>query len=221
MKVKICGVTRFDDALACAQVGADMIGLNFYRQSPRYIEPDAAREICDGLRTVLGARAPLFIGVFVNENVSRISETMEKVGLNFVQLSGDESGEMITELRGLAFKTIRPQSKPEALNDADYYMRYAPADERIPSMLLDAHHASLYGGTGEQASLDVALAIKDVTPRLMLAGGLTPDNVAWKTRWVHPWGVDVASGVEVDGDPRRKDISKVRSFVQAVHVSLA
>ncbi len=214
VKVKICGITTLDDALMAARAGADLLGLNFYPKSPRYIEPDAARDLCDALRAELGAECPPLVGVFANEVVGKISVTMEKVGLNFAQLSGDESVEMLRELRGIAFKAIRPRNQAEALDDTAYFGQFALTDERIPSLLLDAHHPQLYGGTGEQASDEVALAVKAQTPRLMLAGGLTPENVAARIAAVHPWGVDVASGVEGE-TPGRKDAAKVAAFVRA------
>ena len=214
--VKICGVTSFADALAAAEAGADMLGLNFFRRSPRYLEPDAAREIAVGLRTQLGTTCPLLVGVFVNEVVGRVSQTMEIVGLDFAQLSGDESGEMLKEMRGVAFKGIRPRNRAEALDDTAYFLKAQTVDERAPSLLLDAHHPTLYGGTGEQASAEVALAVKAQVPRLMLAGGLTPDNAAATVHAVQPWGVDVASGVEMDGQPGRKDAAKMRAFIDAV-----
>lgn len=215
-RVKICGITSLEDGLAAAQAGADMLGLNFYRRSPRFIEPDAAAALCAALRSELGADCPTLIGLFVNEIVGRISITMGKVGLKFVQLSGDESGEMVRELKGTGYKAIRPRSKAEALDDAAYFTEFAPTDERVPSLLLDAYHPDLYGGTGERASIDVALAVKAVVPRLMLAGGLKPANVGEIVRQAQPWGVDVASGVEIDGQPGRKDAVKMRDFVQAV-----
>jgi len=212
--VKICGITTLDDALMAAQAGADMLGLNFFKKSARYIEPAAARELATALRAELGAATPLLVGVFVNELVSRISLTMEQVGLNFAQLSGDESFEMLRELRGIGFKAIRPRTAAEALDDTGYYGQFALTDPRIPSILLDAFKVGQYGGTGQQAAEDIAKAVKDATPRLMLAGGLTPDNVAERVKLVQPWGVDVASGVEGD-QPGRKDSTKVRDFVQA------
>lgn len=215
MRVKICGVTTLDDAAMVAEAGADLIGLNFYKPSPRYIAPEAAGELTDALRARYGAATPVFVGVFVNAPVSSISQIMEIAGLDFVQLSGDESDDVLHELRGRGFKGIRPQTKALALDDAIYYSKEFINDSRIPSLLLDAYHPKLYGGTGETASVEVALAVKARVPRLMLAGGLTPENVAARVAAVRPWGVDVASGVEPDGQPGVKDAAKVRGFVQA------
>ncbi len=219
IKTKICGITSLEDALAAARAGADFLGLNFYKKSPRFIEPAAAVELVSRLRSELGASTPQIVGVFVNEIVGRISITMEQVGFTAAQLSGDESVELLKELHGAGYKAIRPRSLAEALDDVAYFAPGTPASERLPSLLLDAHHPDLYGGTGEQASLELAAAIKARTPRLMLAGGLTPDNVAGIVRAVRPWGVDVASGVEVEGKPAVKDAGKVRAFIEAARAA--
>jgi phosphoribosylanthranilate isomerase len=209
--VKICGITTLEDALTAADAGAELLGLNFYKKSPRYIHPDEAMKLAASLRLERGAKSPLLVGVFVNEIVGRMSITMEQVGLNFVQLSGDESVEMLRELRGIGFKALRPRHLQEALDDAAYYGD-VPCDPRIPTLLLDAHNPSLYGGTGERASTEIALGVKAKTARLMLAGGLNPGNVGDVVRTIRPWGVDVASGVEGD-TPGRKDAGKVRAFI--------
>ncbi|MCA9911416.1 MAG: phosphoribosylanthranilate isomerase, partial [Anaerolineae bacterium] len=167
------------------------------------------------LRDELGANCPLLIGLFVNEVVGRISITMEHVGFKMAQLSGDESVEMLKEMHGAGYKGIRPRNLQEALDDVTYFAPGETTDERYPTLLLDAYHPDLYGGTGQQASIDVAKAVKDKTPRLMLAGGLKPDNVAEVVKAVQPWAVDVASGVEIDGQPGKKDLDKVKTFIQA------
>lgn len=215
MKVKICGVKTYDDALMVAQAGADMIGLNFYKPSPRYIEPQVAAQITDRLRQELGEACPVWVGVFVNSPFSQISDVMNVAGLDFAQLSGDESDEVLHELRGMGYKAIRPPNKALALDDANYYSKAFITDERMPSLLLDAYHPKLYGGTGEQANVDVALAVKAVVPRLMLAGGLNPYNVGERVQMIRPWGVDVASGVEPEGQAGVKDLQKVRAFIEA------
>lgn len=213
MKVKICGITNLDDAVIAIEASADMLGLNFYKPSPRYIEPDAAQKLCDVLRDELGDECPILVGVFANETVDNISTITNKVGLDFAQLSGDETDDMMIELRGIAFKGIRPMNLKFALDDVKYFSEHMPADERAPSILLDAYHPKLYGGTGDKASVEVALAIKEKVPRLMLAGGLTPENIAKRVAAIRPWGVDVASGVE-SGKPGIKDAEKVWAFIR-------
>ncbi|MDZ4764392.1 MAG: phosphoribosylanthranilate isomerase [Chloroflexota bacterium] len=218
-KVKICGITTLDDARAATQAGADMLGFNFYKRSSRAIDPDAALTICAALRAEFGTDCPLFVAVFVNEIVGRISMTLEKVGIKVAQLSGDESTDILRELRGIGFKAIRPRNKVEALDDAAYFLNGAPTDDSLPSLLLDAYSAEQYGGTGVQASLDIAQAVKVVVPRLMLAGGLTPENVGDVVRAARPWGVDVASGVEPTDQPGIKDHAKLRAFIDAVRAA--
>ncbi|HYO87606.1 MAG TPA: phosphoribosylanthranilate isomerase, partial [Candidatus Limnocylindrales bacterium] len=174
--VKICGIVTLDDALAAAEAGADLLGLNFYRKSPRFVEPETAAAIAKGLRAELGADCPLLVGLFVNEAVGVISRTMEQVGFKVAQLSGDESPELLRELRGTAYKGIRPRTPAEAAEDAALFGALGPADDHLPSLLVDAYHPALYGGTGESASADVFATA--VALRVMLAGGLTPENVA-------------------------------------------
>lgn len=214
-RVKICGVTTLDDALMCAEAGAAMIGLNFYSRSRRYIAPATAATLCDALRDRLGAACPVLVGVFVNEAVGTVSAITRLVGLDAAQLHGDESAEMLAELRGIAFKAIRPMNQAQADDDARYYAATIPADERLPSLLVDAYQPGEYGGTGHTTAVEIALALAEMTPRLMLAGGLTPDNVGAWVQTVRPWGVDVASGVE-SGVAGVKDAVKVRAFIEQV-----
>jgi phosphoribosylanthranilate isomerase len=199
-----------------AGLGANMIGLNFYKPSPRYIDPQPAAAISHVLRETYGDTCPILVGVFANAPVSDMSRVMEKVGLDFVQLSGDESAEVLRELRGVGIKALRPPNKALAIDDIAYYREVSSDDPRAPSFVLDAYHPKLYGGTGASASVEVALAVKMEVPRLMLAGGLDPSNVAERVRAVRPWGVDVASGVE-DEVPGIKSAEKVRVFIEAAN----
>ena len=212
IKVKICGIRSYENALMVAQAGADLLGLNFYPESPRFIDVAAAAELVKRLRARLGGECPVIVGVFVNESAARVREIVAAARLDCAQLSGDESPETLRELRDIAFKGIRPKTAQDALLDAHRYVNVETADERLPSLLLDAFNAKLYGGTGETAALDVALALRAAAPRLMLAGGLNPGNVAARARAVRPWGLDVASGVE-SGQPGHKDEDKVRAFI--------
>lgn len=210
--VKICGVTTLEDALMVAEAGADMIGLNFYRPSPRYITPQAARAICATLRDQLGYDCPLLVGVFANALVAEVVQISDEAGLDCVQLSGDEPASLLDTV-GPAYKAIRPVDKTQAQELAAEFAGRGPDDERLPSLLLDAYHPALYGGTGETASREVVLALRNSVPRLMLAGGLTPDNVGERVASLCPWGVDVASGVEA-GQPGIKDRARVRAFIE-------
>lgn len=212
--VKICGITTLDDALYAAEQGADMIGLNFFKKSPRYIDPEEAATLCDTLRNQLGDKTPVLIGVFVNEIVGNVSAVTSKVGLDAAQMSGDESDNMIKELRGMAYKAIQPMTVAMALDDVKYFAPHFPERAELPSISLDAYHPNLKGGTGESVSVEMAQAVKAEVPRLMLAGGLTPENVGDRVKAIEPFAVDVASGVEGD-TPGVKDHAKIRDFIQA------
>jgi phosphoribosylanthranilate isomerase len=233
--VKICGVKTAADALAAADAGAHLLGLNFYAPSPRAITPDAARTIAEAVR----AHAPgvRLIGLFVNESVDAVAHTVTALRLDGVQLSGDETPDAVRALaervRGAAprgdtahgtastavYKAVRPRSPQEA---EALCTAYAPAfghDPRLPALLVDAYHPHLYGGTGETASEAIVRAALGCAPRVMLAGGLTPANVAERAAVLGLWGVDVASGVEPDGQPGVKDAAKMRAFCAAARAA--
>ena len=217
-RIKICGIRTAENALMVARVGADMIGLNFYAKSPRYIDPAAAREVVSSLRRELGEDAPAIVGVFVNSSVGEVRAIAAEVGLDYAQLNGDELAEFVGALPGLAFKAIRPVDENAARAELAALESTFVASADAPSVLLDAYNPKLYGGTGETASASIAAAVKAAVPRMMLAGGLNPENVAERVRKLKPWGVDVASGVEA-GAPGIKDEAKVREFIRAVRVA--
>lgn len=214
-KVKVCGILRAENALMVSRAGADMIGLNFYRKSPRYIQTLVARDIARQLRRELGDACPAIVGVFVNAGLDQVRAIAEEVGLDYAQLNGDETAAFVGALPGLAFKAIRPADESAARTEAAALAPGFLAGKDAPSVLLDAYNPKLYGGTGETASVSIAKAVRAVAPRLMLAGGLTPENVAERVRAIKPWGVDVASGVEA-GTPGIKDEAKVRAFIEEV-----
>ncbi len=216
--IKVCGITVLEDALAAHAAGADMLGLNFYPASPRAIAWPAAQTLTAALRAELSAACPLLVGVFVNESWETLTAVKMFVGLDLIQLSGDEPADLLARLGGSAVKAIRPRNIAEALRQSGEYAPHGPSDRRLPSLLLDAYHPALYGGTGEPANTRVALALRERVPRLMLAGGLTPDNVAGRVQAIRPWGVDVAGGVE-GAMPGRKDAGKMRAFVQAARAA--
>ncbi len=219
-RVKICGIRSPENALMAARAGADLIGLNFYPESPRYVDVALARQIAGELRDAMGENRPTLVGVFVNAAVDEVRATAAQVGLDYAQLSGDESLSVMRALGGIAFKAIRPVDEAEAMASVELFADTSPKEDSAPSLLLDAFNPKLYGGTGETASEAIALAVKSAVPRLMLAGGLTPENVAERVRRIKPWAVDVASGVE-DGTPGIKDEYKVRSFIKALRTGRA
>lgn len=199
-KIKICGIKTVDDALAAMDAGADMLGFNFYPKSPRYIGVGQCRDVMSVMRKY---GQITYVGVFVNASVAEIRSTMETAALTLAQLHGDETSEMMRSLDGRAFKAFR--GVPDRLNGF--------AREEAPALLVDASVKGAYGGTGMTADWKSTAELAKHLP-LLLAGGLTPENVAHAVRQVRPWGVDVASGVE--SSPGVKDAAKMKAFVQAV-----
>lgn len=209
MKIKICGITALDDALAALDAGADMLGFNFYPPSPRCIERAACAAMVAAIRS-RGYGATL-IGVFVNAPPDEVSAILDECGLDLAQLSGDEPPADLARLGERAFKAIRPRDADEAVELTARYARRAAA----PALLVDAAAgAGQFGGTGMTGDWHAARSSAAQQP-ILLAGGLRPANVAAAVAAVQPWGVDVASGVEAS--PGRKDPAKMRAFVRAAH----
>lgn len=211
MKIKICGITNVDDARAALEAGADLLGFNFYLKSPRYVAPEKARDIAAQIR--LEGHRPLLVGVFVNSPVAAVQSILEIAQLDLAQLHGDEPVHVVEQLQGRGFKALRPTSETEAEMGAKGFAPYGPP---APVLLLDAYRQDQYGGTGQTADWSIATKLAQQYP-ILLAGGLTPDNVAEALRQVRPWGVDVASGVEVS--PGKKDVEKMRVLVDRVRSS--
>jgi phosphoribosylanthranilate isomerase len=216
MIVKICGITNADDAFIAAEAGADLLGFIFYPKSPRYIPPKTAASITGAVRGSLGIHRPQFVGVFVNEPVARVRRLLDSVGLDLAQLHGREPSAAIQELAPRAYKAIRPQTQSQAQAELDAYRDSMPDDPKLPQLLVDAYHPRQMGGTGQQANAELARRLSRRV-RLLLAGGLTPDNVAAAIREIRPWGVDVSSGIE--RSPGVKDPARVRAFIQAVRAA--
>ena len=190
------------DALAAMDAGVDLIGFNFYSKSPRYIDVGRCRDIMSVMRRYGHVT---YVGVFVNASIEEIRATMETCGLSLAQLHGDETAEMLNELNGKAFKAFR------GVTDVETDKRMIA--DGAPAFLVDAAVKGVYGGSGVTADWSAAAELAKKYP-LLLAGGLTSENVADAVRQVKPWGVDVASGVE--SAPGEKDASKMKAFVQAV-----
>ncbi len=206
--VKICGITNVEDAGVAVEAGADLLGFIFYPASPRYVAPRVVAEIVKALRAGSAARGVRTVGVFVDTKPAEMRATLEATGLDLAQLSGGEPPHSLELLERRAFKALRPGSWEEADADAEWYADLGPPDG--PDLLLDTHRPGAFGGTGEVGDWHIAAALAP-RYRLLLAGGLTPDNVQAAIRQVRPWGVDVGSGVEAT--PGRKDHQKVRAFI--------
>jgi phosphoribosylanthranilate isomerase len=202
--VKICGITRIADALAAAEAGADAIGFVFYAPSPRAVSPADAAEIAAAL-----PRSIAKVGVFVNESVARMIEIRARVGLDCVQLHGEEGPEVAEALPCPAIRAFRAAPRDPA--EAAFIARYPAA-----AVLVDGARAGFYGGTGLPASAG-AIAAARRARRWILSGGLAPGNVAANIAALAPWGVDVSTGVE--HMPGIKDANGIAAFVAAVRAS--
>jgi len=208
--IKICGITNFDDARAAVDSGSDALGFNFFNKSRRSIEPDIARQLVAQLPSNI-----LKVGVFVNHDVAQIVEIADRVGLNAVQLHGDEPPSTIVELPPHLRIVRAHRCGPEGLIPLAIYLEQCHALGRMPdALLIDADAGAEFGGSGKLADWAVIRQQKDALGLpLILAGGLTPANVAAAIEAVAPDGVDVASGVERSAG--HKDKVLIASFISA------
>jgi phosphoribosylanthranilate isomerase len=205
IEIKICGVTNLEDAKASAELGASMIGFNFYRQSPRYIEPEVVRQIVvaipDEARTV---------GVFVDTSAEEVREVAAVAGVRSVQLHGTTSpgitGELVHEFRVIRAFSTNARFRPEEVS------LFGDCD-----VLIDAHHRRLRGGTGLTCDWLAARATRQFTRFLILSGGLNEQNVGQAIATVGPHAVDVCSGVE--SGPGVKDHRALENFIKAVRMA--
>lgn len=196
MKVKICGITNLEDALFAADCGADAIGFVFYTKSPRCITPDKAAAII--------AKLPPFIttiGVFVNEDPGKIREILEITGIKALQLHGDERPE-VCKIWSPVIKSFRVKDMSD--------LKALGQFPGIAAYLMDTYSEAEHGGTGRIFNWDIAVEAKR-KGRIILAGGLTPENIEAAVKHVGPYAVDVCSGVEAEKG--RKDLTKVKEFI--------
>ena len=206
--VKICGVRRIEDALVAAQAGADYFGMVFVPGRRRRIEPEAARIITDGVRD--GDReSPKSVGLFGDQPLDGVLATVATAGLDYAQLCGDEPVDycraVLRHAGVIKVLHVSNDDRPDAV--ADRIDAFTAAGCTVT---LDSQVAGLHGGTGQSFDWRIAAQLAASSRRFLLAGGLTPDNVAAAIDAVRPWGVDVSSGVETDGV---QDPAKIRQFV--------
>ena len=209
--IKYCGITRLEDAILAVETGADMLGFNFYRGSPRYISPGDAAELLRALRqkTSHYKGNAQFVGVFVNSSLEEIEAIIETCRLDLAQLSGDEPPQLTHILGEKGFVVFRSDTERSLkILSQNYYRR-----KTAPAFLVDASVKGAYGGTGELADWVRSFELARRFP-IMLAGGLTVSNVYQCLQQVRPWGVDVASGIEKE--PGVKDHQKMIEFAQEV-----
>ena len=202
VKVKICGITNWTDARRAVEAGVQFLGFNFYRPSPRYIQPAAARRIIRRLPDSIAA-----VGVFVNEPEANMLALARRVGLDYLQLHGDEPPEQVARLKReipvIKAIRVRDSFRPKQLNFCG----------RASAILLDGFDARSHGGTGKTFNWNLARG-SNGSRRIFLAGGLTPENVAEAIRVARPYAVDVCSGIEAR--PGRKDPARIVALMWAV-----
>jgi phosphoribosylanthranilate isomerase len=201
--IKICGITTLEDAVAAIAMGADALGFNFYKPSPRYIRPRIAREIIDQLPESI-----LKVGVFVNEeSPDHVSQIANESGITALQLHGDESPDYCHELAAnhhvIKTLAVSPNFDPRT-----------PERYQVHAIILDTKHNTLRGGTGRAFDWSIAQQVSTLVPKLYLAGGLSPENVADAIETVRPYAVDACSSLEVI--PGKKNHEHIRAFVAAV-----
>lgn len=196
--VKICGLTNLDDTLEAIELGADFLGFNFYPESPRFISYEKAREIFQEIPQNIRK-----VGVFVNADLEEVKDVAIELDLDVLQFHGDEPAELLNEIGRPWYKVFRLRSEKDLAAIADYHCDW---------ILVDAYSEKAYGGTGVTAHWDLVREAKKFGKEIILAGGLTPDNIALAVATVNPMMVDVASGVEAA--PGEKDRHKMEVFIQ-------
>ena len=212
-KFKICGLRDAASALAATNAGADFLGLNFVPGVRRRITPRQAKSIVEGLRSGLGPQVPTLVGLFANQPVDEVNRIVEHCGLDLAQLCGNEPREYWDKVAAPVMRQIK--IRDDAPAGAVVEMAAQQIEEVAAAgytAMLDKYERGALGGTGRTFDWRIA---SELAARydLMLAGGLTPDNVAGAVAQVRPWGVDVSSGVETDGV---KDAAKIRRFAEEV-----
>ncbi|HXM21269.1 MAG TPA: phosphoribosylanthranilate isomerase [Terriglobales bacterium] len=214
--VKICGITNIEDALTAAEAGADALGFVFYEKSPRHVDPETVGEIVANLPVQVEK-----VGVFVNEAAERIDESVQQAGLTAVQLSqGQSVVGFIEYLQARQNMNHRPKIisviPSGELSDGGFFIANE-LNNALHALLVDSSSAAQPGGTGRRFDWEKARGMVEMLGLripTIVAGGLTPENVAEALALLHPWGVDVSSGVE--SKPGKKDPEKVQAFVAAV-----
>jgi phosphoribosylanthranilate isomerase len=199
-EIKICGITNLEDASFAAECGADALGFIFYSKSPRYVEPETAKEIIEEIPDGITK-----VGVFVNHDALALKQIVEFCGLDMVQFHGDETPEYCRQFpSSLLIKAFCPRGEDDLRKLSSYNVR---------AILVDAYDPLRYGGAGKRSDWRLAVKVKE-THLLILAGGLNADNIGEAIEIVSPHAVDINSGVE--SSPGRKDLEKVRTIIEIV-----
>jgi len=209
-KVKICGLSTVEDIMGAAEAGANFVGMVF-APSSRQVTPEKAAEMVEAVRKL--ENPPPVVGVFVNTPADEVNRIAAECDLDLVQLSGDEDWQYCMEIEKPMIKVIHVSEEDSVEGvTAKIIEGYETTQGKDVTYLLDTRAGDAYGGTGQSFSRHIAAGVAQDMP-VIIAGGLDPENVAAMVGEVHPWGVDVSSGVETDGV---KDITKIREFINEV-----
>lgn len=209
--LKVCGVMQPAQAEALANMGVSLLGLNFYRPSPRYVSPELGLELAEAW-----GRQSSLVGLFVNSTPEEIFKIHEQVGFGLVQLHGEEPVEIISEVAEKlptirAYRIKNSESLATARNEVETLRSMGVS---LHAALIDGYSTAAHGGTGASVDRQLVESAIDLHPKLMLAGGLSPANLAERLGWIRPWAIDVASGVETE--PGVKDLSAVKAMLRII-----
>ena len=210
IKVKICGIRALDDALVAAEAGADFIGMVFVPERHRRVTADEAKAIVEGVRDS-GGRVPRIVGLFADQLLDEVNAIVEYVGLDVAQLCGKEPVEYAGRVSCDVIKVVHVAESATAADDAGTGEQVKDFSGVGHLVTLDRYVEGIQGGTGKGFNWDVAASLSQAGLPFLLAGGLTPENVSEAITTVKPWGVDVSSGVETDGN---KDHAKILEFLR-------
>ncbi len=199
IRVKVCGITNLEDALAAVDLGADALGFVFYKESRRHVEPGEASRIISELPPFVST-----VGVFVNQELEEIESVRKTAGIDTIQLHGDETPEFCGMIPHRVIKAVRVRDGVDRAKVELY---------PVQAILFDKYSDNMYGGTGRSFDWDI-LRDLNISKRIILSGGLTPENVSQAVGIVRPYAVDVSSGVE--DSPGKKNHMKLRKFIEAV-----
>ncbi|MEO5861088.1 MAG: phosphoribosylanthranilate isomerase [Burkholderiales bacterium] len=199
-RIKICGITRYEDATAAAAAGADAIGFVFYRNSPRFVDPDRAKAIAVAIPPFVST-----VGLFVDADAADVEASLRTFRVDYLQFHGDENREYCSQFGVPFLKAVRVRPGLDLL-------QYAADFSAAKALLLDAFVDGVPGGTGQR--FDWNLIPRNLPVPIVLSGGLSPDNITEAVRKVRPWAVDVSSGVEAAKGI--KDGDKIKQFIRGV-----
>ena len=212
-KVKICGLSKLDDALAAAEAGADYLGILFEPRSRRRLDEDDARELVRAFRERWQASGPQWVGVFANQPLEEVNRLLAHCDMDMAQLSGQESMDYCAQVSRPVFKVVHVRSDAPQ-DDVLENMQHTLNSYRDGGcmLMLDTYKEGVLGGTGQAFNWDVGRELA-LSHSFLLAGGLSAENVTEAMRRVRPWGLDISSGVETNG---RKDEAKIVRFIELV-----